>query len=226
MRGTPYTKKAIVMKWNNIVSFALVLIVLALFAERCGYSKALDGALWQLGEANTSIDHHIAKNGELIESKKVIEVQSAEQIAGLKHELDSLNLAKPRIVIRYKSDFKTDTLHYAFVDSIPCADFIEPFTLDSVFVRFDGVVTNKTLSIFNLTVPNEQSIILAEKAKAHWYSARNDSIHAVITNTNPKIKGRELSAYVIKAPVKWYEKRKNWFAAGLFTGAIAVAILK
>ena len=214
------------MKSYKLIIGLLVGFILILFADRCGYSKALDGALWQLGEANTSIDHYKNDIGDLIESKKVIEVQSADQIAGLKHELDSLNLAKPRVVIRYKSDFKTDTLHYAFVDSIPCADFIEPFTLDSVFVRFDGVVTNKTLSIFNLTVPNEQSIILAEKAKAHWYSARNDSIHAVITNTNPKIKGRGIDAYVIKAPVKWYEKRKIWFAAGLFTGAVAVAVLR
>jgi hypothetical protein len=74
-------------------------------------------------------------------------------------------------------------------------------------------MTNKRLSLYNIEVPNQQSIIIGEKKKG-WLRSSDYSV--VITNSNPNIKGERLEAYTFKPSPKWYNSYK-------FKGAVFVA---
>jgi hypothetical protein len=140
---------------------------------------------------------------------------SSAEINKLKKEL---NLKTVDVLVKYKSVFKYDTINHVFREKLPCDDFSDSFRVDSTYFKFDAVLTNKMLSLRNVEVPNQQSIIIGEKKNGFL---RSSDYSVVITNSNPNIKGEGLESYTFKPKPKWYNSYKfkgALFAVGVIGG--------
>ncbi|MEY4332233.1 MAG: hypothetical protein RLZZ196_971 [Bacteroidota bacterium] len=200
---------------ENIKSLLIVvfsaIVILLLFQNGCG-----DGAK-NYAEDILNYDNQIkllrAKNGQLAESNRVLQLQHGQRSKYIDSIKKQLKLKEVDVIIKYKSVFKYDTINHVFRYQLPCDDFVDSFKVDSTHFKFDAVITNKRLSLYNIEVPNQQSIIIGEKKKG-WLRSSDYSV--VITNSNPNIKGEGLEAYTFKPSPKWYNSYK-------FKGAIFVA---
>ena len=212
------------MKFNvyDFIIIALTVIILLMGIDGCNSRNEIESAKINLSEKDKLITTYRSNEGWLIESNVVTEALRVEQVEGLKKILDSMDARKPSVVIKYKSSFRVDTLNFAFVDSIPCAEFIEPFNLDSSFIKFRGVVTNKTLNIYNVEVPNDLIIAIGEHSKP-WYKFQRDSVSVMVHNSNTHVRGKQLEAYSFAPKQRLYNKA--WFKVALFgTGLITGAL--
>ena len=200
---------------ENIKSLLIVvfsaIVILLLFQNGCG-----DGAK-NYAEDILKYDNQIkllrAKNGQLIESNRVLQLQHGQRSKYIDSIKKQLKLKEVDVIIKYKSVFKYDTINHVFRYQLPCDDFIDSFKVDSTHFKFDAVITNKRLSLYNIEVPNEQGIIIGTIKNGFF---RTDSVSVIVTNTNPNIKGQSLEAYTFKPKPKWYNSYK-------FKGAIFVA---
>ena len=208
----------------NIIIILLAVIILLMGVDGCNNRNEIETAKINLSEKDKLITTYRSNEGWLMESNTVTEALRVEQVEGLEKLLDSMDARKPSVVIKYKSSFRVDTLNFAFVDSIPCAEFIEPFNLDSSFIKFRGVVTNKTLSIYNVEVPNDLIVAIGEHHRP-WYKFSKDSVSVLVHNSNTHVKGVQLEAYTFAPKQPFYNRA--WFKAavfgiGLVTGAAII----
>lgn len=198
-----------------IVVFSAIVIFL-LFQNSCG-----DGAK-NYAEDILNYDNQIkllrAKNGQLVESNRVLQLQHGQRSKYIDSIKKQLKLKEVDVIIKYKSVFKYDTINHVFRYQLPCDDFIDSFKVDSTNFKFNAVITNKRLSLYNIEVPNEQGIIIGTIKNGFF---RTDSVSVIVTNTNPNIKGQSLEAYTFKPSPKWYNSYKfkgALFAAGVIGG--------
>lgn len=210
---------------NNIYKIStgvLLIVIILLFVERCGNAKALNDVQYQVGAKETLIDHYRTYYDEVVETGKLIQLQSAKQVEGLQKKLDSLEIEKAKVVVKYRSIFRVDTLSLAFVDSLPCDNFIEPFILDSGFIKFNGFATNRRLTIYDIEIPNDLIVVIGEHKKP-WYKFHRDTVSVMVKNSNTHIKGTQLQAYSFTPKQPFYNKAWFKFAvfgAGLITGGV------
>ena len=152
-------------------------------------------------------------NGDLIEYNGAMQLlvdQKSDEVLAMEKRL---KLKDTEVLIKYKSVFKYDTINHVFREQLPCDAFVDSFSVDSTFFRFDAVITEKRLSLYNIQVPNEQTFIIAKK-KNGWL--KEDSLSVIVENSNPNIKGESIRAFTFKPSPKWYNSYK-------FKGAIFVA---
>jgi hypothetical protein len=209
-------------KIHQISTGILLIVIILLFVERCGNAKTVNELQYQIGDKEILINYYRDANNRIVETNKLTQLRGAKQVAGLEKELKDLKIKKPVIVVKYKSGFRVDTLRYAFTDTLPCDDFIEPFVLDSGYIKFNGFVTNKRLTIYDLEVPNDLILVVGEHAKP-WYKFQRDTVSVMVQNSNKHIKGTQLKSYSFTPKQPFYNKAWFKFAvfgAGLITGGV------
>jgi hypothetical protein len=193
-----------------IVAFSAIVIFL-LFQNGCG-----DGAK-NYAEDILNYDNQIsllrAKNGQLLETNRVLKLEHGQRSKYIDSLKKQLGLKEVDVIIKYKSIFKYDTINHVFRHQLPCDDFVDSFKVDSTHFRFDAVLSNKLLSLYNIEVPNEQNFVIGEKKNGLF---KENEYSVLVTNSNPNIKGESLKAYTFKPSPKWYNSYK-------FKGAIFVA---
>ena len=207
---------------ENIKSLLIVvfsaIVILLLFQNGCS-----DGAK-NYAEDILNYDNQIkllrAKNGQLAESNRVLQLQHGQRSKYIDSIKKQLKLKDVDVIIKYKSVFKYDTINHVFRYQLPCDDFIDSFKVDSTHFKFDAVITNKRLSLYNIEVPNEQGVVIGTIKNGFF---RTDSLSVIVTNTNPNIKGQSLEAYTFEPKPKWYNSYKfkgAIFVAGLIGGVL------
>ena len=207
---------------ENIKSLLIVvfsaIVILLLFQNGCS-----DGAK-NYAEDILNYDNQIkllrAKNGQLVESNRVLQLQHGQRSKYIDSIKKQLKLKEVDVIIKYKSVFKYDTINHVFRYQLPCDDFIDSFKVDSTHFKFDAVITNKRLSLYNIEVPNEQGVVIGTIKNGFF---RTDSLSVIVTNTNPNIKGQSLEAYTFEPKPKWYNSYKfkgAIFVAGLIGGVL------
>lgn len=207
---------------ENIKSLLIVvfsaIVILLLFQNGCS-----DGAK-NYAEDILNYDNQIkllrAKNGQLVESNRVLQLQHGQRSKYIDSIKKQLKLKDVDVIIKYKSVFKYDTINHVFRYQLPCDDFIDSFKVDSTHFKFDAVITNKRLSLYNIEVPNEQGVVIGTIKNGFF---RTDSLSVIVTNTNPNIKGQSLEAYTFEPKPKWYNSYKfkgAIFVAGLIGGVL------
>ena len=209
---------------ENIKSLLIVvfsaIVILLLFQNGCG-----DGAK-NYAEDILNYDNQIkllrAKNGQLAESNRVLQLQHGQRSKYIDSIKKQLKLKEVDVIIKYKSVFKYDTINHVFRYQLPCDDFVDSFKVDSTHFRFDAVLSNKRLSLYNIEVPNEQNFVIGEKKNGLFKSSEYS---VLVTNSNPNIKGESLKSYTFKPSPKWYNSvgfKGAVFVAGVIGGFLLV----
>jgi hypothetical protein len=198
-----------------IVAFSAIVIFL-LFQNGCG-----DGAK-NYAEDILNYDNQIsllrAKNGQLLETNRVLKLEHGQRSKYIDSLKKQLGLKEVDVIIKYKSIFKYDTINHVFRHQLPCDDFVDSFKVDSTHFRFDAVLSNKLLSLYNIEVPNEQNFVIGEKKNGLF---KENEYSVLVTNSNPNIKGESLKAYTFKPSPKWYNSigfKGAVFVAGVIGG--------
>jgi hypothetical protein len=198
-----------------IVVFSAIVIFL-LFQNGCG-----DGAK-NYAEDILNYDNQIsllrAKNGQLLETNRVLKLEHGQRSKYIDSLKKQLGLKEVDVIIKYKSIFKYDTINHVFRHQLPCDDFVDSFKVDSTHFRFDAVLSNKLLSLYNIEVPNEQNFVIGEKKNGLF---KENEYSVLVTNSNPNIKGESLKAYTFKPSPKWYNSigfKGAVFVAGVIGG--------
>jgi transcriptional regulator of met regulon len=203
---------------KDIIIFLCLAALIFFWLDSCGKKKELMLMNNELLNYTDSIKVYKTANGNLVEYNHAVQLLSENQSEEIKKLKKDLDLKTVDVLVKYKSVFKYDTINHVFRQQLPCDDFVDSFKVDSTHFKFDAVMTNKRLSLYNIEVPNQQSIIIGEKKKG-WLRSSDYSV--VITNSNPNIKGERLEAYTFKPSPKWYNSYKfkgALFAAGVIGG--------
>jgi hypothetical protein len=208
------------LQTKDLVIIAL-LMVLSLFQfKSCNHNNELALMENNLLDYQDSIKTYRAKNGDLLEYNKAVYMSynnSSAEINKLKKELD---FKRVDVLVKYKSVFKHDTIQYKFITQLPCDSFNELVSIDSAYFKLNISLSNASLRINSIDIPNAQSFVIGEK-KNGLFKANEFSV--VVSNSNPHIKGESLSAYTFKPKPKWYNSigfKGAVFVAGVVGGVI------
>lgn len=194
------------------------LAMLVFKLDSCSDKKELMKANNELLNYSDSIKTYKSKNGELVEFNKALVINYGTQLEEIDKLKKDLDLKRVDVLVKYKSVFKYDTINHVFREQLPCEAFTDSFTVDSTHFRFDAVLSNKLLSLYNIEVPNEQNFVIGEKKNGLF---KENEYSVLVTNSNPNIKGESLKAYTFKPSPKWYNSYKfkgALFAAGVIGG--------
>ena len=198
---------------RDIVILSLAFLAIMLLFKGCNDKKRSNSLMLEVQNYSDKIKEYRDANGDLIEYNGAMQLlvdQKSDEVLAMEKRL---KLKDTEVLIKYKSVFKYDTINHVFREQLPCDAFVDSFSVDSTFFRFDAVITEKRLSLYNIQVPNEQTFIIAKK-KNGWL--KEDSLSVIVENSNPNIKGESIRAFTFKPSPKWYNSYK-------FKGAIFVA---
>jgi len=198
------------------ILFIVVLATMAFFLfDGCQAQRALEAQSIDIANYEDSVSYYKTKSGQLVVVNKALEINSISQIKGLEEELADLKVKKAKVAIKYTSSVEIKEIEIPI--EIPCEDFSLPIELDSTYYSIKGLLTNKALKIDAVYIPNEQTIVVADK-RDKWYKKRVYSV--VVKNSNPYVRSLGLKAYTIEPEDKFYEK--TWFlvATGFVAGVI------
>jgi transcriptional regulator of met regulon len=194
------------------------LAMLVFKLDSCSDKKELMKANNELLNYSDSIKTYKSKNGELVEFNKALVINYGTQLEEIDKLKKDLDLKRVDVLVKYKSVFKYDTINHVFREQLPCEAFTDSFTVDSTHFRFDAVLSNKLLSLYNIEVPNEQNFVIGEKKNGLF---KENEYSVLVTNSNPNIKGESLKAYTFKPSPKWYNSigfKGAVFVAGVIGG--------
>ena len=208
---------------SGVLLFAIGIIIFLLIdsCERKGqmYQQAVD-----IANYNDTIMSYKDKNGNMIDYNKALQVDletAYDNVSGLEKEMKDLKLKKPEVIIKYRSSVRIDSIEVQL--DIPCKEFSKNFTIDSTYYLIRGTLTDKSLLFRDITIPNEQTFVVAKK-RAKWYKSREYVI--VTKNSNPYVMSDGLQSYTIKPTKKIYQKWYFHVGIGLLGGLVLNNIIK
>jgi len=122
-----------------------------------------------------------------------------------------------RYVTKIKYVTKIDSVSVPFEVKIPC-EFERKgvYDIDAHF-KFNYALNQTGLSLSDISIPNEQTIITGTKRK--WIFGKQ-YLTTDITNSNPYIQTTEIKSVVIPIEVEWYNNKWFWFGAGAVGGVL------
>jgi hypothetical protein len=198
---------------RDITILVLGFLTILLLFKGCNDRKRSTSLVLDLQNYSDKVKEYEDANGNLIEYNAAMQLlvdQRSDEVLAMEKRL---KLKDTEILIKYKSIFKHDTISHVFREQLPCTAFIDSFSVDSTFFKFDAIITEKNFKLYNVQIPNEQTFIIAKK-KSSWL--KEDSLSVIVENSNPNIKGESLRAFTFKPSPKWYNSYK-------FKGAVFVA---
>lgn len=201
-----------------IIIFLCLTALIFFWLDSCGKKKELMLMNNELLNYTDSIKVYKTANGNLVEYNHAVQLLSENQSEEIKKLKKDLDLKTVDVLVKYKSVFKYDTINHVFREQLPCDEFTDSFTVDSTHFRFDAVLSNKLLSLYNIEVPNEQNFVIGEKKNGLF---KENEYSVLVTNSNPNIKGESLKAYTFKPSPKWYNSigfKGAVFVAGVIGG--------
>ena len=165
-----------------------------------------------------SIKTYKAKNGDLVEFNKALVITYGTQLEEIDKLKKDLDLKRVDVLVKYKSVFKYDTINHVFREKLPCDSFNEVVNIDSAHFKLNLTLSNKSLMINSIEIPNEQNFVIGEKKNGLF---KENEYSVLVTNSNPNIKGESLKAYTFKTSPKWYNSvgfKGAVFVAGVIGG--------
>jgi hypothetical protein len=210
------------LRYNFDIKDGVILLcflaMLVFKLDSCSDKKELMKANNELLNYSDSIKTYKSKNGELVEFNKALVINYGTQLEEIDKLKKDLDLKRVDVLVKYKSVFKYDTINHVFREQLPCEEFTDSFTVDSTHFKFDAVLSNKLLSLYNIEVPNEQNFVIGEKKNGLF---KENEYSVLVTNSNPNIKGESLKSYTFKPSPKWYNSvgfKGAVFVAGVIGG--------
>tara|TARA_R100001530_G_scaffold136299_1_gene116289 strand:+ start:1875 stop:2594 length:720 start_codon:yes stop_codon:yes gene_type:complete len=201
---------ALRISWLHVV----VVVLAILWFRSCSEKRNLEKNFAQNSEVlQDTIKYYKNKKGEEIATRLAMqgEKQSLEFL--LASQKDSTKQLKSLVKYYKKVAAAVRTETITQIDSIEVPYFIEgndfsiPFSLQEKWYGLSGRSTNKGLFLDNLTIPNQQSIVIGDK-KTGFFKTQ---FRIDVINSNPYIKTTSVDGYSLT------ERRKR-LGIGIFAG--------
>jgi hypothetical protein len=203
---------------KDIIIFLCVAALIFFWLDSCGKKKELMLMNNELLNYTDSIKVYKTANGNLAEYNHAVQLLSENQSKEIKKLKKDLDLKTVDVLVKYKSVFKYDTINHVFREKLPCDSFNEVVNIDSAHFKLNLTLSNKSLMINSIEIPNEQNFVIGEKKNGLF---KENEYSVLVTNSNPNIKGESLKAYTFKPSPKWYNSigfKGAVFVAGVIGG--------
>lgn len=204
----------------------VIIVLLGVVREGCNSSK-VDKLIDSVQNYSDSAKHYQAENGVLIAYNQSLVLENEEQIKSLFAKNDTLSQLLKKYKRLQSVTTITQEIHitdsFPFEVKIPC-DF-KPFEIkkESEFYNFHGTISSSDFKLDNLTIFNQQSIVIGER-KLGFFRGRERRVEVV--NSNPLMQTTNIGNYVISGKKKWYETRGFAFVSGFIVGASGIVYLQ
>ena len=192
---------------HTIVILALLCLSFHLWSEKRTAQRTYTHNMEVLNDSLHTYENNLglvvaekkAFQGEKKELEQLIELQS-EQLQ------EALKRTKPTTATKIVTETKIDTVLIPYKVPVE-VNFALPFERDNNNYSIKGLATQKGINIYNLTIPNEQSVVVGKKKIGFmkW------EYRAEVTNSNPLITVTDLASFTFKEP-------KKRFGVGAFAG--------
>lgn len=187
-------------KFKFYIAVAAALIFAVLLARSWRNTQRLkrNHSIEVLG-LHEGIERDNLKNGQELVSKEA-QILTLKELR--KQSEDSMKLIlkqyrKALATVKVVTEFKIDTIKQRF--DVPVeVPFRREFRVFQPFYSFTGVVDNLGLTMSDVTIRNEQRIVIGDKKIGFFKSERSVSV----TNSNPHVRTEGLEAMVISEKVK------------------------
>lgn len=159
---------------------------------------------------NDSISTYKNDLGHLVAEKKAFEGSRKQLLELIKTQGEQLQEAlkktKPTTATKIVTQTRIDTVRVPYEVPVD-VEFNLPFSSSTAHYSINGIADNYGVNIYNLTIPNEQSVVVGKKKIGFlkW------EYRAEVTNSNPLISVTELNSFTFKDP-------KKRFSVGAFAG--------
>lgn len=208
-----------------ILAIAVVLLI-AIFRETCN-TRNSNLLLESVQNYSDSAKHYRTEVGVLVAYNQSLILESEEQIKSLFAKNDTLSQLLKKYKRLQSVTTITQEIHitdsFPFEVKIPC-DF-KPFEIkkESEFYNFRGTISSSDFKLDNLTIFNQQSIVIGER-KLGFLRGRERRVE--IVNSNPLMQTTNIGNYVISGKKKWYETRGFAFLSGTIVGVSGIIYLQ
>lgn len=204
----------------------VIIVLLGVVREGCNSSK-VDRLLDSVQNYSDSAKHYRTEVGVLVAHNQSLVLENEEQMKTLFAKNDTLS----QLLKKYKKLQSVTTVtqiiqitdSFPFEVKIPC-DF-KPFEIkrESEFYNFQGTISSLDFKLDNLTIFNQQSIVIGER-KLSFLRGRERRVE--IVNSNPLMQTTNIGNYVISGKKKWYETRGFAFLSGTIVGVGGIIYLQ
>lgn len=159
------------------------------------------------GQLVTSVDNLVytnkqLKNSIIMKDKKVKEL--TDKFSNIK------------VVTKYVTNTKFDTITLAYKDSVPC-NFEKTDSVLKEWYHIAYKSNQKGITITELSIPDSVIVVSGEKRK--WFWGKKTSV-TDITHSNPFIQTEQIQRIEVKEPTKWYDSSIFKIAIGFIGGAL------
>jgi hypothetical protein len=212
------------INYQSVVTLLAVGIAVFMLIDGCNRREQMYQQAVEIANYNDTIMSYKDKNGNMVDYNKALEVSletAYDNVAGLEKEMKDLKLKKPEVIVKYRNRVQIDSIE--ITHDIPCEEFSKDFAIDSTHYLILGTLTNKSLLFKDITIPNEQTFVVANK-RPKWYKAKEYVI--VTKNSNPYVMSDGLQSYTIKPTQKFYQKWYFYVGLGLVGGLLIDKAIK
>lgn len=203
---------------KTLILLGVIAVLCFFWFDSCEGKKIAESQAIELSSYKDTAMVYKARNGELVTYNKAIEISEERFTAlrdSMKQEFKNLKIKNVTSHTKIVTVYKLDTITQTFTDTLPCADFIKPFDIDSVHYRLSGEITKRSISFNSVLIPNTQSITVGTKRNGLF--KKNEYIVA-LKNSNPYVSVTGIQSYNFKPDLKWYERGLVKFGAGVVVG--------
>ena len=206
---------------KKIFPYLVIAVLILLLNRKCqDYDRVENLYLSESGK----VELYKNKLGGMTATISALELSEKQLKETILQKNDSLKklaseFSKIKYVTVVKEVIKIDSVKVPFEVQIPCEfERLGKYDTDSHF-KFNYALNQSGFSIYDITIPNEQTIITGLKRK--WVFGKQ-TLHTDITNTNPYIHTKEIQTIVVPVKVEWYNNKFVWFGLGA-VGGIMIA---
>jgi len=176
---------------NNLQQIILIVVCFLLvyfLISKCNNERKLKNEVIEISKYKDTAMVYKSRNGKLITYNKAVEIDlgaARETISGLNDMLHDLKLKKPTAIIKTRTEVNIDTILIPVTDTLPCDEFTYSTNVDSEYYNMNITLTNKSILLNNISIPNEQSIVTGIKKNGLF---KKNEFVVTIQNSNPYLK--------------------------------------
>jgi hypothetical protein len=191
---------------RDFIYIAIVIILGLLYFRSCERQTQKESNAQHNAEVlNDTVQYYTNKLGQEVaekkafkgEKKKLLQIINQQENENTQLKEALRKFPKVSTATQIITETKIDTIKIPFKDSIPC-NFYRAFEKREKFYAISGDINNQSITFNNITIPNEQSVIIGKKNTGFL----KNEFRVEVTNSNPLIKVKEVNAYDFTVPKK------------------------
>lgn len=193
---------------DPIVLLGLMLIGI-LMLKKCMDDDRVERYSKQIINYKDTAMYYKSKHGETVAYNTALQMDyktAKELIDSLDKTIKDLKLKKPSVIVRTVTVLRIDSIGVPFPVELPCDEFNLLTSIDSPYYKMYFKLDKRSLSVFDVSIPNTQSIVIGTKKNGLF---KRDEYVATVMNSNPYMHTNNIAAIDFKPRKKFYDKL--WF---------------